>query len=56
MFGKGYLFDNYKSANSNDCNFYEHYMSGGNPKAGWVSKTDFESPKEMKVISRNLAE
>ena len=56
MFGKGYLFDNYKYANSNDCNFYERQMNGENPKAGWVSKTDFESPEEMKVINRNLAE
>ncbi len=56
MFGKGYLFDDYKYSNTKDCNFYERQMNGENPKAGWVSKTDFESPEEMKVINRNLPE
>ena len=42
MFGKGYLFDVYPYANPHDTAFYERYMRGENPKAGWVNKTDFE--------------
>ncbi len=34
--------------------FYERHMHGEKTRAGWVSKTDFESPEEMKVINSKL--
>ncbi len=54
MFGKGYLFDEYLYSNKKDRDFYKRQMNGENPKAGWVNKTDFESPEDMKVITENL--
>jgi len=42
MFGKGYLFDDYVYSNKKDRGFYERQMNGENPKAGWVSESDFE--------------
>ncbi len=55
MFGNGSVFDEYLYANKNDRNFYERLMNGENPKAGWVNKSDFESPQDMKVIKSNLS-
>jgi arylsulfatase A-like enzyme len=40
MFGKGNVFDEYKPTSGDG--FYEKYMRGENPTAGWVNKTDFE--------------
>ncbi len=40
MSGKGHVFDGYKPTNGSG--FYESYMRGENPKAGWVEPTDFE--------------
>ncbi|MCF6357912.1 MAG: sulfatase, partial [Draconibacterium sp.] len=54
MFGNGHMFDEYLYSNKSDRNFYERYMNGENTRAGWVSKTDFESPEEMKVIISNI--
>jgi N-sulfoglucosamine sulfohydrolase len=42
MFGKGYLFDRYPYANTEQRNFYERFMRGEKLKAGWVNETDFE--------------
>ncbi|GAA3575820.1 sulfatase [Snuella lapsa] len=42
MFGKGYLFDDYLYSHEKDRNFYERYINGENPTAGWVNETDFE--------------
>ena len=39
MFGKGHLFDEYKMTNGN---FYNEFMAGKQPNAGWVIPTDFE--------------
>lgn len=55
MFGQGHIFDEYKSANKNERDFYNRFMRGENPRAGWVNKTDFEPPGEMKVINNNLS-
>ena len=42
MFGKGPVFDEYPCANEDQRGFYERYMKGEKPKAGWVSESDFE--------------
>jgi N-sulfoglucosamine sulfohydrolase len=42
MFGKGYLFDRYLYANTEQRNFYERFMRGEKLRAGWVSESDFE--------------
>jgi N-sulfoglucosamine sulfohydrolase len=44
MFGRGEIFDRYPIATSDSRNFYERFMRGENPKAGWVSPGDFEKP------------
>jgi len=44
MFGQGHLFDEYPYADPSGKGFYERYMKGEKPKAGWVSPTDFEKP------------
>lgn len=54
MFGHGHLFDEYLYSNKGDRGFYQRHMNGDKPKAGWVNKSDFESPEEMKVINDNL--
>lgn len=41
MFGKGPVFDAYKPTSGDG--FYEQFMRGEKPKAGWVNETDFES-------------
>lgn len=40
MMGQGGIFDAYVPTNG--AGFYEKYMRGENPKAGWVNETDFE--------------
>jgi N-sulfoglucosamine sulfohydrolase len=40
--GEGHLFDEYRYADESGRGFYERYMAGENPKAGWVEPTDFE--------------
>ncbi|MCW0221011.1 MAG: sulfatase, partial [Prosthecobacter sp.] len=40
MFGNGKVFDEYKPTNGEG--FYENYLKGEMPKAGWVNETDFE--------------
>lgn len=42
MFGKGDLFDKYEYANPAQLHFYERFMRGEKPKAGWVNESDFE--------------
>jgi N-sulfoglucosamine sulfohydrolase len=42
MIGKGYLFDRYRYANTEQRNFYERFMRGEKLKAGWVNESDFE--------------
>lgn len=42
MFGKGSIFDQYIYANAEQRNFYERFMRGEKPKAGWVNESDFE--------------
>jgi hypothetical protein len=42
MFGQGHLFDEYEIAQDNSRGYYERYMSGQAPKAGWVSPGDYE--------------
>ncbi len=53
MFGNGNVFDEYLYANKGGRNFYKRYMNGEPTRAGWVSKTDFEPPEEMKKINTN---
>lgn len=43
MFGKGDVFDNYPYSGKSTDKFYERYMAGEKPRAGWVNPTDFES-------------
>ncbi|MHC1762751.1 MAG: sulfatase [Verrucomicrobiia bacterium] len=50
MFGQGDLFDRYPYANPDQANFYERFMRGEKPKAGWVSETDFEPVEGGGVI------
>ena len=42
MFGRGYLFDSYIYADEKTRNFYDRFMRGEKPKAGWVNDSDFE--------------
>jgi hypothetical protein len=55
MFGQGHIFDEYLSANKNERDFYNRFMKGENPRAGWVNKTDFEPMNEMKVINKSVS-
>jgi hypothetical protein len=43
MFGKGYIFDQYKYVNPGDSSFYSRYMRGEKMKANWVNESDFET-------------
>jgi N-sulfoglucosamine sulfohydrolase len=40
--GEGHVFEEYRYADASGRGFYERYMAGENPKAGWVEPTDFE--------------
>ncbi len=40
MAGRGHVFESYKPTNGDG--FYEKFMRGEKPNAGWVSETDFE--------------
>jgi N-sulfoglucosamine sulfohydrolase len=40
MFGNGKLFDEYPATNG--AGFYDQYLKGEKPKAGWISPTDIE--------------
>ncbi|MCX7007942.1 MAG: sulfatase [Kiritimatiellaeota bacterium] len=42
MSGQGAQFDAYPYANEKDRGFYERYMRGEKPRAGWVNDSDFE--------------
>ena len=42
MFGRGDVFDRYPIATEGSRDFHGRFMRGENPKAGWVSETDFE--------------
>jgi N-sulfoglucosamine sulfohydrolase len=42
MFGRGEVFDHYPYAAAAQRGFYERYMSGEKPRAGWVNPDDFE--------------
>lgn len=42
MTGNGKLFDDYPYSDSKTAHFYERYLSGNRPRAGWVSEGDFE--------------
>jgi arylsulfatase A-like enzyme len=43
MFGRGSVFDNYVYAEAKTRNFYERFMRGEKPHAGWVNPSDFEA-------------
>jgi arylsulfatase A-like enzyme len=45
MVGRGYLFDQYKPTSG--AGFYDQYLRGEKPKAGWITPTDVE-PKPLK--------
>jgi len=40
MFGQGQVFDQYRP--SSNAGFYERFIRGEKPRAGWVNETDFE--------------
>ena len=42
MFGQGAQFDAYPYANERERGFYERYLKGEKPRAGWVNESDFE--------------
>ena len=42
MFGRGEVFDRYPIAMPDSRGFYDRFIRGENPKAGWVSPGDFE--------------
>jgi len=42
MFGRGDVFDRYVYADEKTRNFYERFVRGERPTAGWVNETDFE--------------
>lgn len=41
MFGKGYLFDNYRPTQGED--FYKKFRKGQHPQTGWVNPSDYET-------------
>lgn len=46
MFGQGAIFDQYPYANERERGFYEQYLRGRTPRAGWVNPSDVE-PKPL---------
>jgi hypothetical protein len=40
--GNGRVFDEYPYANPTDRNFYDRYLRGEKPRAGWVNESDYE--------------
>ncbi len=42
MFGRGYIFDEYRYMDEGTYNFYHRYMSGEQMNTGWVNDSDFE--------------
>ena len=46
MFGNGDVFDAYLNAATPVRHFYERYMAGERPPAGWVNDTDYETVHE----------
>jgi hypothetical protein len=42
VLGRGDIFDRYTIAIEGSRGFYDRFKRGENPKAGWVSETDFE--------------
>lgn len=42
MAGRGAIFDQYPIAVEESRNFYERFIRGENPRAGWVSPSDYE--------------
>lgn len=45
MLGQGSVFDHYPIATEGVRNFYERFMRGEKPQAGWVNEGDFEKEK-----------
>ena len=43
MSGRGEVFDSYRYSSPATDRFYERFMAGENPLAGWVTESDFES-------------
>jgi arylsulfatase A-like enzyme len=43
MLGQGHLFEEYRYSDASGRGFYERFMGGENPRAGWVEPTDFET-------------
>ena len=43
MFGRGDVFGRYIYADERTRNFYERFMRGEKPRAGWVNDSDFET-------------
>jgi arylsulfatase A-like enzyme len=44
MLGQGHLFEEHRYSDTRSRGFYERFMRGERPKAGWVEPTDFEPP------------
>jgi N-sulfoglucosamine sulfohydrolase len=42
MAGQGHLFDDYPYANERERGFYDQYLKGRMPQAGWVNPSDYE--------------
>ncbi|MBI1177760.1 sulfatase-like hydrolase/transferase [bacterium] len=45
MFGQGHVFDDYPYADARTRDFYNRFMNGEKINAGWVNKSDFETPE-----------
>ncbi len=43
MSGQGKLFDDYPYSDGRTGQFYQKYLSGNRPRAGWVNESDFET-------------
>jgi len=53
MSGQGDVFDEYLYSYEADRDFYNRFKRGEQVQAGWVYKSDFESPEQMKTILKN---
>lgn len=42
MFGRGFVFDNYRYMDDGTVNFYQRYLNGEKMNTGWVNDSDFE--------------
>jgi arylsulfatase A-like enzyme len=51
LLGEGHIFEEYRYSDASSRRFYERFMRGENPNAGWVEPTDFEPGSPVEAVS-----